>query len=60
MPNGLFTFREYLNDFASPATREKGLKLMETLIKQIQNENLQKTVQENVQKIDKGERDIYL
>jgi 2-iminoacetate synthase len=28
MPNAIFTFREYLNDFATPETKEKGMKLL--------------------------------
>ena len=60
MPNALFTFREYLNDFASPETKEKGYKLMKELIAGVEKENLKKTIETNVAKIDKGERDIYL
>ena len=60
MPNALFTFREYLNDFASPETKEKGYKLMKELIAGVEKENLKKTIETNVAKIDEGERDIYL
>lgn len=60
MPNALFTFREYLNDFASPETKEKGYKLMKELIAGVEKESLKKTIETNVAKIDEGERDIYL
>ena len=60
MPNALFTFREYLNDFASPETKEKGYKLMKELIAGVEKESLKKTIENNVAKIDEGERDIYL
>lgn len=60
MPNALFTFREYLNDFASPETKEKGYKLMKELIASVEKPTLKKTIETNVAKIDEGERDIYL
>ncbi len=60
MPNALFTFREYLNDFASPETKEKGIKLIQKLVKEIEKEKLKKVVEKNIEKIDGGERDIYL
>lgn len=60
MPNALFTFREYLNDFASPETKEKGYKLMKELIAGVEKPSLKKTIETNVAKIDEGERDIYL
>ena len=60
MPNALFTFREYLNDFASPETKEKGYKLMKELIAGVEKPTLKKTIETNVAKIDEGERDIYL
>jgi 2-iminoacetate synthase len=60
MPNALFTFREYLLDFALPETRKKGFELMKKLIKEIDKEQLKEKINENLDKIDSGERDIYL
>lgn len=60
MPNALFTCREYLNDFATPETREKGLKLIADLIEDVEKPTLKETIKENIAKIDNGERDIYL
>ena len=60
MPNALFTFREYLNDFASPETREKGMKLISNLIEEVEKPTLKETIKDNIAKIDEGERDIYL
>lgn len=59
MPNALFTFREYLNDFAQPETREKGLQLMKSLVEDVDKETIKQRIIENIQKIDSGERDIY-
>ena len=32
MPNAVFTFNEYLLDFATPPTKEKGLKLIQKIL----------------------------
>lgn len=59
MPNAIFTFYEYLFDYASPQTREKGLKLAEKLVNQVENENLKSKMKEIISKLTKGERDLY-
>ena len=59
MPNAIFTFREYLNDFATPETKEKGMKLIKSLVAEIGKENLKNSINNNIDKIDQGERDIY-
>ncbi len=60
LPNGLFTFNEFLNDYASPETKFKGKILLKNLSEKIEPENLRKLTIDNIQKIDEGERDIYL
>ncbi len=59
MPNGLFSFREYLDDYASPPTRAKGLKLIEKLVKEIPDPNLQKRTSQGLQEVAEGKRDVY-
>ena len=58
-PNALFTFREYLLDFASEQTRKKGLALIEQLIKNIPQNTHRQQIEENLTSIDAGERDLY-
>ena len=59
LPNALFTFREYLNDFANAETREKGLKLIKEMLQELpQNEHSQK-IENTLTAIDLGERDLY-
>lgn len=60
MPNALFTFREYLLDFALPKTREKGFRLIKKLLEEVNKKQLKETIISNLDKIDLGERDIYL
>ena len=59
MPNALFTFKEYLEDFASPVTKTKGLDLIYRLVGEVENEKLQGKISKNIVSIGEGERDIY-
>lgn len=58
-PNAMFTFREYLEDYASPQTKEKGLILLKQLTQTFSKEELKRRVEGNLCKIGEGERDIY-
>lgn len=58
-PNAMFTFREYLEDYASPQTKEKGLVLLKQLTQTFGKEELKRRVEGNLCKIGEGERDIY-
>ncbi len=59
MPNALFTFNEYLMDFASGATKEKGLRLIQKMTDEVESENLRFKIEENIRMINNGERDLY-
>ena len=58
-PNAMFTFREYLEDYASSETKEKGLRLLKELTNTFPNEKLKLRVEGNLCKIEGGERDVY-
>ena len=58
-PNALFTFKEYLLDYASEETKMAGLKTIERNIELIEDEKLKNKVKDNIAKIGNGERDIY-
>ena len=58
-PNAMFTFREYLEDYASDETKKKGLRLLKELTESISNANLKSRVDNNLCKIGSGERDVY-
>ncbi|MCX7879488.1 MAG: [FeFe] hydrogenase H-cluster radical SAM maturase HydG [Ignavibacteria bacterium] len=58
-PNGLTTLKEYLVDYADEETRKVGEKLIEIELEKIPNLKVrQKTIQ-YLQRIEKGERDLY-
>ena len=58
LPNALMTLKEYLMDYASPDTVEKGLKLIQEQIKEIPRERTRQIVQERLIEIEKGNRDF--
>jgi 2-iminoacetate synthase len=59
MPNAVFTFNEYLQDFASPPTKEKGLRLIAKLMSEVENEPLRRRMSKALAEINGGARDVY-
>lgn len=58
LPNALFTLKEYLNDYASSATRAKGEAMIKRLLQDIPNENARATAAKYLNAIENGERDF--
>ena len=64
--NAVLTFREYLNDYASPETREIGEKLIAQELQEIENmpfftdKKLLPTFRSYYDRIARGERDLYM
>ena len=60
-PNAVSTFAEYLNDYASPETKKVGFDAIQKhLDENIKDENLKRKITENLEKINKGERDLLV
>ena len=57
-PNALMTLREYLGDYASDDTKQKGMKLIEKELLNITNEKVRKIAEEHIHDIDSGKRDF--
>ena len=57
-PNAIITLKEFLEDYATNETKEKGEKLIQEEIKKITNEKVRKTVLENLEEIELGKRDF--
>ena len=58
-PNALLTFQEYLIDYASPETRAVGEGLVDELLGEA-TPSLRETVEQRLERIRAGERDLYL
>ena len=57
-PNAIMTLKEYLEDYASPETKEIGYKLLEKEVKTLEDEKIKKIVEEDLVKIESGVRDL--
>jgi 2-iminoacetate synthase len=58
--NALFSFKEYLLDYATPATREAGEKLIQKILDEKFKTKRKKMVCDRLQKIEDGTRDVYI
>ena len=57
-PNALMTLKEYLQDYASPDTYAKGIKLIEKEIQHIPNPKIKEIALRNLKEIEEGKRDF--
>ncbi|PKP19922.1 MAG: [FeFe] hydrogenase H-cluster radical SAM maturase HydG, partial [Bacteroidetes bacterium HGW-Bacteroidetes-20] len=59
LPNALFSFKEYLYDFASEETRTKGLALIQKMVKELPDSKRKETIEGELKDIETGKRDCY-
>jgi 2-iminoacetate synthase len=59
MPNAVFTFKEYLMDFATPSTKQRGLDLINGIVSGVKKKSLKSKMSRALNQIDRGERDLY-
>lgn len=57
-PNALLTLKEYLEDYASPATKEVGEKLIEKELATIPKEKVREAAIKHLKNIEAGQRDF--
>lgn len=57
-PNALMTLKEYLEDYASEDTRQKGEALIRKELENISKEKVRKIVEKNLTEIEQGQRDF--
>jgi 2-iminoacetate synthase len=57
-PNGLATFLEYLTDYASPGTREAGLRLIEGILDEMDDAQ-QQASRKMLSRVGEGLRDVF-
>lgn len=57
-PNALMTLKEYLEDYASPGTAQKGAAVIQAEIPRITNEKVRKIAEEHLQELHDGKRDF--
>lgn len=60
IPNAIFTFKEYLLDYASEETKVIGEKVLKEHIEKFKGDPVYNTILENLKRIENGERDLRL
>jgi 2-iminoacetate synthase len=58
-PNAILTLAEYLLDYAPENTAKKGWEVIEKNIIELPDEGVRQKIRENIDKLKKGERDLY-
>ncbi len=60
-PNAIFSFSEYLEDFADDNLKNKGNQLIKNMIKkEIKKNKVKENIKELLEKIREGKRDVYV
>lgn len=59
-PNAILTFKEYLLDYATPATRQIGERSILNYLNAIENSQEKETLIRNLENLKQGERDLYI
>jgi len=60
LPNALTSFQEYLSGFAGEETKEAGAILIEKMIDEIPGREVREKTMASLQRVKKGEKDIYV
>ncbi|MDY0187392.1 MAG: [FeFe] hydrogenase H-cluster radical SAM maturase HydG [Syntrophus sp. (in: bacteria)] len=58
--NAMMTFKEYLVDYASPRTREVGERLLAELLADTEKPETRRILEERLERIEQGERDLFI
>ncbi len=58
-PNAILTLAEYLNDYAPEKTQEKGWKVINYELTKLNGSKLKEELSHRIERIGKGERDLY-
>ena len=58
--NAILTYKEYLLDYASAATREAGDRLIAQLVEATENDAARETMVDRLSRMETGLRDLYV
>jgi 2-iminoacetate synthase len=58
-PNAILTLAEYVEDYATPETTEKAWKIIDKEINGLDNFKRVEELQDRIERIKRGERDMY-
>jgi 2-iminoacetate synthase len=60
VPNAIFTFKEYLLDYASEETRKIGDKVITDYIGRFKDDKIYDTITDYIKRLENGERDLRI
>lgn len=60
LPNGLLTFKEYLEDYASEETKKAGNELIQREVEAYTDPKRKKILMDRLARMEAGERDLYI
>ena len=58
-PNSILTLLEYLEDIASPESKALGMEIIKKSLEGIKNHSMREQTEERLERIKRGERDLY-
>jgi len=58
-PNAMLTLAEYLEDYAQNGTREKGYRLIQKNLIELDNDKFKSSLEDRLDRVKQGERDLY-
>jgi 2-iminoacetate synthase len=58
-PNAILTLAEYLEDYAQNGTREKGYRLIRKNMEEVHDDQFRSKLEDRLQRVIQGERDLY-
>lgn len=58
-PNAILTLAEYLEDYATPEVKQKGYKVIEDNIRELEGDQFIAELQQRIAQIKQGKRDMY-
>jgi 2-iminoacetate synthase len=58
-PNALLTLAEYLEDYAPPGTKEKGYRLMQEKLDEMEDDAYKEKLLKKIALLKEGNRDLY-
>lgn len=58
-PNAILTFKEYLEDYATPEIKKIGLRVIKKYLSQISDKKMRKETKIRLVRIENGERDLF-
>ena len=58
-PNAMLTLAEYLEDYAQNGSKEKGYRLIQRNLEEMNGDKFRSSLEERLERVKLGDRDLY-